>query len=113
MKANSAEKTSVKSADFLAKQLEKQEKREHKLNSLKNEFEAGKIKNFKHVFAIFNRSPLADELGIPFYTFKKKVSNPGEFTINELIRFAKLIDVDTQTIFAFVLDQINMKVKKR
>ncbi len=102
----------AKTADLSEKQLEKAEKREHKLNSLKNEFETGKIKSFKHIFAIFNLSPLGDELGIPFYTFKRKVSNPREFTINELMRFASLIDVDVQIIIKFVLDQINMKAKK-
>jgi len=89
--------------------LEKQQKRQHKLNSLKNEFEGGKIQNFSQVFAIFSRSPLSGELGIPFYTFKAKVANPGDFTNNELIKFAELINVDIDIIIKFIFQQINNK----
>ena len=86
--------------------LEKQQKRQHKLNSLKNEFEGGKIENFSQIFAIFSRSPLSAELEIPFYTFKSKVSNPGEFTINELTRFADLVNVDRELVLKFIFRQI-------
>jgi hypothetical protein len=94
--------------------IESQQKRQHKLNSLKNEFEGGKISNFSQVFAIFSRSPLSKELGIPFYTFKTKVSNPGEFTNNELIRFAELINVDIDIIVKFIYQQITgLKTKSK
>lgn len=104
-------KTKAKSA----KELEKEQKRQNKLNSLKNEFEGGKIKDFGQVFAIFNQSPLAKELDIPFYTFKQKIADPGEFTINELIRFAQLINVDDQLIVKFIFEHkknLSKKTKK-
>jgi len=85
---------------------EKQQRRQHKLNSLKNEFEGGKIQNFSQIFAIFSRSPLSEELDIPFYTFKAKVTHPGEFTINELIKFAELINVEIDIILKFIFQQI-------
>lgn len=96
-------------------ELEKLQKRQHKLNSLKNEFEGGKIQNFSQVFAIFSRSPLSGELEIPFYTFKTKVEDPGEFTNNELIRFAELINVDVQIIVKFIFEQIekNNSLRKK
>lgn len=88
------------------KESEKLQKRQNKLNSLKNQFESGKVKNFGEVFAIFDPSPLAIELNITFYTFKKKIADPGEFTNNEIIRFAKLINVDEQIIVKFIFEQI-------
>ncbi len=93
------------------KESEKIQKRQNKLNSLKNQFESGKIKNFGEIFAIFDPSPLAIELNITFYTFKKKVADPGEFTNNEIIRFAKLINVDEQIIVKFIFEQINELAK--
>lgn len=89
--------------------LEKQQKRQHKLNSLKNEFEGGKIHNFSQVFAIFSRSPLSSELGIAFYTFKSKIANPGDFTIDELIRFSELVNVDIDIILKFIFQQIDSR----
>ncbi len=87
--------------------LEKQQKRQHKLNSLKNEFEGGKVQNFSQIFAIFSRSPLSAELDIPFYTFKAKVANPGDFTINELTKFSELINVEVDIILQFIFRQIS------
>ena len=93
---------------------EKLQKRQHKLNSLKNEFEGGKMQNFSQVFAIFSRSPLSNELAIPFYTFKAKVNDPGEFTNNELLRFAELINVDKEIILRFIFQQLkNRKSQSR
>lgn len=93
------------------KQIAREVKRKNKLNSLKNEFEGGKVKTFDQVFAIMNETPLATELNIPFLTFRKKVNNPGEFTVNELLRFAKLIDVHYEVISQFVLGLLNYKKK--
>lgn len=97
------------------KEAEKQDaknlKRSNKLNSLKNEFEGNKIKSFDQVFAIMNETPLAEELNIPFLTFRKKTNDPGEFTVNELIRFAQLIDVQYETISNFILNLTHYKRK--
>jgi|SRR4051812_21919239 hypothetical protein len=98
------------------KEAEKQDakslKRINKLNSLKNEFEGNKIISFDQVFAIMNETPLAEELNIPFLTFRKKTTNPGEFTVNELIRFAQLIDVHYDIISNFIINLTDYKRKE-
>lgn len=91
------------------KEKGKDQKRQNKLNSLKNEFEGGKIKSFDQLFAIFSPSPFAKELNIPFYTFKNKIADPGEFTINELKIFAGLINTSIDIIIKFILVQIETK----
>jgi len=93
------------------KQLAREQKRRNKLNSLKNEFEGGKITGFDQVFAIVSETSLAAELGISFYNFRKKVYDPGEFTVSEMMRFSALIGVSYPLIAAFILER--MKDKKK
>ena len=88
---------------------EKKRKRQHKLNSLRNEFNAGRIKSFEQVFAIMVESAVADELGLGFTTFRNRRSNPGEFTINDLIRFSELMAVDINIILQFVFGAMKYK----
>jgi hypothetical protein len=92
-------------------EIEKLKKRQNKLNSLKNEFEGGKITSFDQIFAIFSPSPLAKELNIPFYSFKSKIADPGEFTNNELLRLAHLIDVDVNLVLKFIFTAMKFKNK--
>jgi hypothetical protein len=91
------------------KQLARAVKRKNKLNSIKNEFEGGKIKSFDQIFAIMSETRLAEEVGISFYTFRKKVNNPGEFTIQEIIRFSELVGVEYNIISVFILEEIKSR----
>ena len=84
-------------------------KRKNKLNSIKNELEGGKVKSFDQIFAIMSETRLAEEVGISWYAFRKKVNRPGEFTIYELMRFSDLIGVEYDIIFAFLLGEIKQK----
>ncbi len=92
-------------------EIEKLRKRQNKLNSLKNEFEGGKITSFDQIFAIFSPSPLAQELNIPFYSFKSKIADPGEFTNNELLRLAQLVNVDINLVLKFIFTTMKYKNK--
>ena len=93
------------------KKQEEVRKKQHKLNSIKTDFEAGKIKSFEQVFAVMAESRLAAELGMGFITFRNKVNSPGDFTNNELLHFAGLIDVDINIILKFIFGL--MKHKQR
>ncbi len=92
------------------KKQEEIRKRQHKLNSIKTDFEAGKIKSFEQVFAVMVESRLAIEMRMGFITFRNKVNNPGDFTVNELIRFAELIDVEINIILKFIFSLIKYKL---
>lgn len=93
------------------KKLEELRKRQHKLNSIKTDFEAGKIKSFEQIFAVMAESRLAAELAMGFTTFRNKVNNPGDFTNNELVRFADLVAVDINIILRFVFSLMKPKLK--
>ena|ERR1700744_4766625 len=92
---------------------EEDRKRQHKLNSIKNDFESGKITSFEQIFAVMAESRLAAELNMGFVTFRNKVYNPGDFTNNELIRMAELFDVDINIIVKFIYSLIKYKNKHK
>lgn len=90
---------------------EEERKRQHKLNSIKTDFEADKIKSFEQIFAIMAESRLAAELTMAFGTFRNKVLNPGDFTNNELVKMADLFDVDINIILKFIYSSMKYKNK--
>jgi len=69
--------------------------------------------NFDQMFAIISETRIASELGISFYTFRKKWKDPGEFTINEMIRFAALVGVKYDMIRDFIWNLLKTKSKSR
>lgn len=93
------------------KKLEEARKRQHKLNSIKTDFEAGKIKTFEQIFAVMVESRVAAELRMGFVTFRNKVNNPGDFTNNELVKMAELFDVDVNIILVFIFSAMRFKNK--
>lgn len=91
----------------------KETHRRNRLNSIKNELEGGRITNFDQIFAIIPETRMSIELGISFYAFRRKVSDPGEFTLNELMRFAALFGVKFDIISVFIWDLIKKKSKSK
>ena len=94
-------------------QVEKDERRKNRLNSIKNELEAGKITNFEQIFAIMSETRLSIEMGISFYAFRKKVLDPSEFTLGEVMRFASLFGVKYDVMANWIRDRIKAKSKSR
>src|SRR5258706_7915966 len=84
------------------KQLVKEQKRSNKIASIKRELEGGHINSFEQVFTIMSASALANELNITYYIFRKKVYNPAEFTVGELMEFSTLLNVPYNTISNFI-----------
>jgi hypothetical protein len=96
-----------------AKKITIENKRKNRLNSIKNELEAGRINSFEQIFAIISETRMSIELGISFYTFRKKVNDPGEFTVNEMMQLAALFGVKYDVIAAFIWDRLKSKSKSR
>ncbi|MDO6433320.1 hypothetical protein Q4E93_22100 [Flavitalea sp. BT771] len=96
-----------------AKQIAKEAKRRIRLNSIKNELESDKISGFNQIFAIISETQMSIELEISFYAFRKKVEDPGEFTVNEMMRFASLIGVKYDVIATFILKLKMGKTKSK
>lgn len=102
-----------KKANDIEKRKAREIKRKNRLNSLRNEFEGNKIKAFDQVFAIVSETNLAAELNISAYNFRKKIYDPGEFTISEILRFSSLIGVDYNIIATFIMERIIERNAKR
>lgn len=69
----------------------------------------GKIKTWDQVFAFVEPTPLAETLGIAFYSFQKKISATDEFKIGEVKALAKHTGIDPNAAFSFIL---SLKPKK-
>lgn len=85
----------------------------NKIQYLKAEFEAGRIKTFDQVFAFYAMSTLSRDLGLHLATFKTKVKSPRLFKIDEMIVFGELIDVDYHIILRFLTDMIDQNKQKK
>ncbi|BAV07932.1 hypothetical protein SAMN05421788_103277 [Filimonas lacunae] len=83
-----------------------------KLSYLKAEFDAERISSWEQVFAFYAVSTIAVDLGIHYNTFQRKVKTNRFFTLDELIRFAGIINVDHRLVINFVVDQIVVKKGK-
>ena len=102
----------IKSTDNI-KQVARETKRRNRLNSIKNQLEAGNIKGFDQIFAIISESRISIEMNISFYTLRKKITDPGEWTVNEMMRFAALIGVKYDVVANFILDRIKVNNKSK
>jgi len=102
----------IKQTDHSA-QVVKEEKRRNRLNSIKNELEASRITGFDQIFAIMSETSVSAEMGISFYAFRKKVLDPGEFTLNEVMRLAALFGVKYDVMADWLRDRIKSKSKSR
>ena len=95
------------------RQIEKEEVRKNRLNSIRNELEGGRINTFEQIFAIMSETRMSIEMGISFNTFRRKIQDPGEFTINEIMRLAVLIGVKYDVIADWLRDRVKDKSKSR
>jgi len=95
------------------KQLARDERRKKNLNSIKHELETCRATSFDQIFAIMTKTRLSIEMNITFYAFRKKVFDPGEFTLNEVIRLAALFGVKYDTMHDWLKQRIGEKSKNK
>ena len=95
------------------KELAKQQKRTNRLNSIKNGLENNSIKEWPQIFAIMSETTISIEMGISFYAFKRKILDPGELTLNEVMRLAALFGVKYDVMADWLRDRIKAKSKSR
>ncbi len=82
--------------------------------TLKVMIETGNIPSLEEIFNIVPKTVVAADLGINYTRFLARVSKPAEFTLDELIRLAKLIEVDNKTFVNLILTDIeNKKTSKK
>ena len=95
------------------KELANQQRRTNRLNSIRNGIEGGTITEWEQLFSIISETRMSIEMGMAFNTLGKKVTDPGEFTINEIIRLAALIGVKYDVMADWIRDRIKAKSKSR
>jgi len=105
-------KSKIKPLDNAAIQA-KQQRRTNRLNSIKNGLENGSIKEWSQIFAIISETRLSIEMGMSFYSFRKKTTDCGNFTFNEAIQLAALFGVTYNVMASFLWDRIKNNKKSR
>ncbi len=93
------------------KENESNEQLRHKLNSLKTDFETNKVESFAKINALIPPSVFARQLHMGYESFKSKCNNPGDFSNNELVRMAELIDIDINILIKFIFKMMKYKNK--
>jgi hypothetical protein len=78
------------------------------LLAIKKGLEKGEIRTFGELFRHCPEGSLGKQLDIPPARFAAKVANPGEYTYNEMIRFAALLQIDLSIIHKFITSQIKV-----
>jgi hypothetical protein len=84
---------------------------QHKYDTIKVSFEAGKLEGFDQIDAIVRPSVLAKQLHMGYKAFKNKCNSPGDFSNNELSRMAELFDVDINLLIKFIFKLMRYKNK--
>ena len=85
----------------------------HKVYTIKTGLANNTIKSFPQIFATVAKSNLQILLGISFYSFLKKVEEPGQFTLNEIDFMANFFKVDFDTMLKFVRESMLLSKKHK
>ncbi|HUC79456.1 MAG TPA: hypothetical protein VMR70_01015 [Flavisolibacter sp.] len=80
----------------------KERKNKNRLKSVRSDFNAGSIDSFQQIYDVVAVSWIATKLGMGFTTLKNKSASPGDFTLNEIQRYADLIGIDFEDLLLFV-----------
>jgi hypothetical protein len=74
--------------------------------------EAKEIKTFKDIFTYIPKSVVSPELHTNNNRMGRMIDNPTEFTIGDIIKIAKLIEVDFAVIVGLIVKPGRSKIKK-
>jgi hypothetical protein len=84
------------------KELERERKNQNRLKSVRSDFLAGNIKNFQQIYDVVAPSWISEKLGMGYTTLRSKSNATGNFSLNEIKRYAELIGVDFEIFLEFV-----------
>ena len=83
-----------------------------KLNVIKSGLELGQLKTFEEIFSILSETRFGEQIGISFYTLRKKIDQPVDFRIAELIQMASVIGTEYSVVHDFVAHLIFNPARK-
>lgn len=84
---------------------------QNKIHTIKNGLESGTIKTFPQIFATVAKTNLQSLLGNEFYSFDKKLEDPGRFTYIETEIMADFFHVEFEVMRDFI--RSNQLVSKK
>jgi hypothetical protein len=83
----------------------------------KNLIESGYSKSFRQIFDVLPKSIMAKDCGMNNTRFTRLMHNVEQFSLEELIKIARFLDVELETVIGLILQQYysdhNIKKGKR
>ncbi len=76
---------------------------EARFAALKVTIESGNLKTFQQIFQIVPKTVVKEKLGYNYTSFSRKVSDPTQFSVEELRSLAKLFQIDTRLLLEQIL----------
>ncbi len=83
--------------------------KDQRYKTLKVMIDTGNISALEDIFNIIPKTVVAADLGINYSRFLTRLTKPAEFTLDELMRLATFIEIDSKTIIHLVLADIEKK----
>jgi hypothetical protein len=86
--------------------------KDNRYKAIKAMLEANNFKTFKEVFDIIPKSIVATDLGIHYDRFVKRINNPENFSLEELIIFSHLIGTNPSILINLAMKDIESNKKR-
>jgi hypothetical protein len=86
------------------------EEKNAQFNAISSLFSSGSISRMKDIEKVFP-THVAKALGINHSRYIRKLYNPEEFTVKNLIEISKLLNLDVRLVWDVVYKQINEPLK--
>jgi hypothetical protein len=86
--------------------------KDNRYKAIKAMLDAKSFKTFKELFEIIPKSVVASDLGIQYNRFIKRIDKPEDFSLNELVTFSDLIEIEPTTLISLAMKDIESRKKR-
>jgi hypothetical protein len=87
--------------------------KDKRYNTAKKLIEMGAMKSISEILDVIPKTVIGLDMRMHHDTFKRLLSNPGNFTLNQIFQLASLIGVDKMTMLNLILQEISLGDSKR
>lgn len=77
--------------------------------AVKSLIETGRIKKFSEIFEHIPKKVVYTDLGVNYSKFKRMIASPDLFTLRELAKLARLIEIEARAMFKMAFSQTEVK----
>jgi len=86
--------------------------KDKRYNTAKKLFEMGAMTNISEILDVIPKTVIGKDMGMHHDTFNRLLSNPGNFTLNQIFQLAALIGVDKMAMLNLILQDLAARESK-